>query len=869
MIAARRPVAVALESILHDLAIQGLVNPCRIIDLDSLRDDHPAVPVKVLGPDERVGAALQQDLAHTQTSQIRLAVVGVVDDEDSVVTEGHATRVLGALKETMPGARATMLNITAGSPKAEWRSRALVMFGWHNLVISPEESLAPGRPAAPLAYSTSDPRWYMLLSGTLTSLLGLWPGQKKGPFDGLRAPSGQLVTPIRAYSRSLSSGSVQHALGERLITVSERYPAPRVDSGYALTVDDESNRAVGMAERLFEKHPDMMPRVRHATPPPKPQQIGAGQAIMNFLRFVGDALLKAPGQLVNAVKHAASKAVANTVQNAVFGGSDSGYAVVVRGVRADGSSTSWAEYESSLESVIKRTASTSSELPPVPQKPQLWHDFVDGGLTLLDAGARSPDLAPWTMGTQRAIVATTDRVAPDPQQSFTLPSSLAAFLPNWEIQPGDDIAVGRLFERLDYLARTQPHLGQAITTERNRLRQWAEHARGSYAGHVGRRLGDAHRAIIHEVGELTDKVNHLSAQPPVPDNVEELQTNLAMRIRVLSGVIVSIIAILITLAILGVFEWPWLLLGIVTAITSWITIGAIQHMRSSAQVYAAINRLERANTELEDAQRHRMEALEDLRRISRGYRQYLDWSRVLGAFVHAPHGNASEASERHVYVGQGLPLNIAVGVAMPDDDAVDDVANRWRGQLFPVGWLSDPWNEFRAHMPGSLGALRHQLSNDPTLLAHDPLIDGVPALTRWSRAMAEHAASRSMSPTIQKDIVQLTLADAEARDTLLSRVLVRDAKDGSPSEVSRTDFVAGLDVDQGRQDSFQSGLFSDETNVVDVRNVRDAVRQIDANGLDVALVVVQMGGSFMADQLSGEDLPDDDPTTVASTGDFV
>ncbi|NLE97508.1 MAG: hypothetical protein GX596_05905 [Propionibacterium sp.] len=869
VIAARRPVAVALQAILHDWTIQGLVNPCRVVDLDSVRDGEAAIPATVLGLDDRFGVALQQDLANTPSRRVRVAVVGVVDEEESAVAQDQAMGVLGALQSTAPGAQFTQLCVSAGSPGAEWQRRSLVMFGWHNLAVSPEESSAPGRAAAPLRRSTSDPRWYMLLAGTLTSLLGLWPGQKEGPFDGLTTPSGQLVTPIRAYSRSLSSGSVQHALGERLITVSERYPTPRVDSGFALAVDDEAPRAVGMAERLFQKHPDMMPRVRHATAPPRPKQIGAWQAILNFLNFVGDALLKAPGQLVAAVTHAARKAVANTVQNAVFGGSDSGYAVVVRGVRADGSSATWAEYESQLESVIKRTVADSSELPPVPQKPQLWHDFVDGGLTLLDAGTRSPDLAPWTQGTQRAIVATTARVAPSPHDPFTLPPSLAAFLPNWEIQPGDDIAVGRLFDRLDYLARTQPHLGQAITTERNRLRQWAETARASYSGHVGRRLGDAHRALLVEVDELTEKVGRLSAQPEVPADVEQLQDDLAMRVRVLSGVAVSLLAILVALTALSVIGWPWLLLGVVLLVSGWLSAGALMHMRSSAAVYAAVYRLERASTELEDAQRHRIEALEDLRLVSRAYRQYLDWARVLGAFLHAPHGNPSEATERSVHVGQGLPLNNAIGVAKPDPDAVDEVANRWRGRLFPVGWLSDPWNEFRATLPASLGAMRHQLAGDQTLLAHDPLIDGVPALSRWSRAMAEHAASRSMSPTIQGQIAQLTLADADARDTLLSRVLVRDARDGTAAEVRRTDFVAGLDTDQAGQDSFQSGMFADETSVLDVRNVRDAIRQVDAAGLDVALVVVQVGGAYPVTQLAGAPIDAVEAPRIESTGDFV
>ncbi|WP_297741475.1 hypothetical protein [uncultured Tessaracoccus sp.] len=869
ILAARRPLAVLLSAMLQDLTVQGLVNTCRIVDLDALRDDHAAVPVKVLRPDGVAGAALQQDLANVDVTRLRVAVVGDVDDEECVVSQEQAVRVLEALQSTMPGAPITQLSVSAGSPDSQWQRRSLVLYGWHNLVISPEESRAPGRASSPLRSSTRDPKWAMLLCGTLTSLLGLWPGQAAGPFDDRQPPSGQLVVPIRGFSRSLSSGSVQHALGERLVSVAERYPAPHTSSGHVVTVDDEASRVVGMAERLFELHPDTMPRVRHASPPPRPRDIGVGAALKEFFQFLGSALSGAPGRLMRAVDQAASRAVASTVQNAVFGGSDSGYAVVVRGVRADGSSSSWAEYEQSLESVIRRSTRTSGDLPPVLQNPKLWRDFVGGGFSLLDAGQHAQGLDPFTSGSQPAIVPTTDRVAHDPRDTFTLPASLAAFLPNWEIEPGDDIAVSRLFERLDHLSRTQPHLSQAITTQKNRLREWAEDARNSYAGHVGRRLADAHRATIREVDELTEKVNHLSAQPEIVDDSAELQDNLAMQVRVLTGVSGSIIAILVALTALQVFAWPWLLVGIVMTFLGWMSSGAVLLTRSKAKEYALLNHLEQRQTALDDAIRHRMEALEDLRKISRSYRQYLDWSRVLGAFLHAPHGHPSEASERDVHVGQGMPLNIAIGVAVPDRDAIDDVANAWRGALFATGWLSEPWMEFQRELPASLGSFRMQLANDPALLESDPTIDGMPILTRWSRAMAAHAATRTVSASFQSKIVHETLRDTNARNRLLSRVIVRESHSGQASEVHRDEFMAGLDQDGQQRDSFQHGLFAAETSVLDIRSVTDTIRQDQSNGLDKALVVIQTGRAIPISQLAGEPVDAAGISTIEHSGDFV
>ena len=864
VIAARRPVAVALQAVLHDWMVQGLVNPCRVVDLDSILDGQPAVPVAAVEPDGVRTAALQQDLAHTRVGRIRLAVVGVVDEEETSVTPQQAARVLEAIRETVPSVKCVQLNISAGSPGAEWAGRAVALFGWHNLAVSPEESVAPSQGSAPLTRSADDPRWWLHLAGTLCSLTALWPGQVSAPFDERQAPSGGLIVPVRAFSRSLSSGSVQDALGERLITVRDRYPTPRVDSSYALSVDDESAVAVGMAESLLSKHADVMPRVRHRTPPPAQQRIGAWEAIKGFVSFAGKALANAPRDALNAINRGVSQATASAVQNAVFGGADSGFAVVVRGVRADGSSATWAEYEQSLDSVIRRAAQ-SGELTPVPQKPQLWHDFVDGGLTLLDAGTRSAEMPPRTMGSQRAVVTTTDRVAADPDDDFILPPSLAAFLPNWRIQAGDDIAVGRLFERLDHLAQTQPHVGQAVSTERNRLREWANANRNSYAGHVGRRLGDAHRATIAEVQELTTLVEQLSTQPALPESIQEEQDRLASDVRVMSAVSVSVIAILGALTALSVLLWPFLLLGIVLVVLGWAGVGAWLHVKSSAKVYAYLNRLRASTTELEDATRHRLEALEDLRRISRAYRQYLDWSRVFGSFIHAPLGNPSASAERRLHVGQGMPLNLAIGVAVPDQEAVEDVANRWRGELFRVGWLSEAWREFTSDLPASLGNLRHHLQSDPGLLANDPVYDGTPVLTRWSTALSDAVGSRPMSAGTSQRIVELTGADAEARERVLSRVLVRDGN-GTPREISRTEFLEGLDRSHDLG-AFQPGLFNPAGGVVDIRQVRHTLGPVPTDGLDVALVVVQLGGAYSPDLFAGTSGARTEPQSLQSSSD--
>ena len=72
----------------------------------------------------------------------------------------------------------------------------------------------------------------------LVRLLGI---ERFTGIDDRQAPSGGLIVPVRAFSRSLSSGSVQDALAQRLVSVHDRYPTPRVDASYALSIDDEAS----------------------------------------------------------------------------------------------------------------------------------------------------------------------------------------------------------------------------------------------------------------------------------------------------------------------------------------------------------------------------------------------------------------------------------------------------------------------------------------------------------------------------------------------------------------------------------------------------------------------------------------------------
>ncbi len=857
IIAARRPIGVQIQAVLRDWAALALIKPVAFIDLDAVLPDG-TVPVVILEDGVTRTAHLQEELGRRRVDVVRLCVVSLVDVAGGSVIASSAVSVASMLRDAIPSATFVQSQLIVGSPGQDWAGRSNPLLGWHNLALSPEDAQSPDRGLSPLARSADDPKWLFSVVGSLCSLLGLWPGQSAGVLDDRIPPTGGAVTPVRSYVRSLAAEAVEHAVAKQLFTFGEHYPAPRVDTGSAVIVDDEAGVAMGMADAVLDKHPEVLPRTR-VSPAPRPvQPIGFMDALKQFFAFMVNAVKGAPRALADAMMHRAAAGMARAVHGVVFGGADSGYTVVVRGVRADGSPVSWAEYESSIEAVLRKGA-PSSELSAPPQNPQVWSDFLDGAFTLLDAGNRSPELQPRTVGSQRAIVATTARVAPSPEDKFRLPPHLAAFLTSWEVEASDDIDAGRLYDELPRRVGTQAHLALDAGTERQRLKDWATRSGQSYVGRMGRRLGDAYRALVKEIDDLNRRVDELTAAAALPDDVGDDQVELAKRIRLLSILAVVVVVALGVLTGFGVLLLLWAIVGIVVALLGWIIGGTVMYLKGQQKLHHFLHRQAQRTTDLETAIRHRNEALEDLRRLARAYRQYLDWSRALSAFLHAPLGNPVEEEAAALVVGQGLPRSIGVGVALPDSEAVDEVANQWRLQLFRVNWLADAWAEFLSDVPVALGAVRHRIQSDPQVLFADQSIDNDGSvLTRWSKAVSESATVRAASATFLDRVKALTESDQRSRDRLLSRVMVRDATSGEAREESRVEFNEGLGEGSRRlQSTFLGGMFSPNALAVDIRSVQDEVLQTHSLGLDSAIVLVQFGGAYPIDYFSHG--PEGDP----------
>lgn len=836
VVAAREVLAAPLRAILRDWASLGLIHPALLVDLDN--DTAQNSELAALDVDESGGrmVRLHDRLADATVARVRVGVLSYAA-ADGVVTADRAQALAEPIATGLPFASMARVAITVGAPQSDFAASIPPLIGWTAMALSPEDALSPLQGATDLRPSFDAPQWHLYVAGSVCSVLGLWRGQSDAVVDSDGIASDGSVMPVRVFSRSVAADAVEAEVHQRLVSLGDRYPTPRVENTLAVAVDNEAAAADQMASALLAKHESVLPRKRTTPPLPMANEISFTEALKQFFAFMLAAIKNAPKAFAEHLIRGAAQATAGTVDRLVYGAGSS-FRVVAGGVRADGSPAGWAEIEEQLEVAMRHGG---NDLGSPPQHPQLWRDYVSGGLTLLDAGRHAQDLPPVTLGATPAIITNTSMVAPRPDDTFELPGNVGAYLPNWRLEAADDIGAYRLAAGLDKLARSNPQLANEVSGEKQRLHRWYQTNLQSYVGRVGATLGDAFRATTSEIDSLEKRVEELRALPDLTDQIAEDQRRLARKFR-----IVGATGLLLVLALIAVIAFNVLALVvgsiiIVVVLIGTLVTGCVQYMKGQRSLYQFIHRKEQAASALETAVRHHTEALEELRTLVRAYRQYLDWTRAFGAFVHAPLGSVKNAEVAGLSIGQGMPRSIRLGVAQLDSDAVDEVLGTMRRDLFRAGWLGEAWDEYLATVPTELGQQRYAIQSDPTMLDRDSDPDGEgPILTRWSHAVSEHAADRAVPAEFVSRADQLLGADPALRDRLLSRVTYRDSVSGELKVVSRSDFEQGLDVTDA-QGRFRNGLISRNATNVDAPMVQRSFPQNQYSGLAHASVLVQFG----------------------------
>lgn len=858
IVAATSPVLAQLLDVMTDWASLDLINEVFLVDLAEIRGRQ--LPATKVLDSQRVRVLLGEELAtRHDIDLLRLCLVEFPGEESEPVAHEDGLAVREAISRVLPSLIPTHVHLLAARDGLRWPVRASAWPSWHNIVIAPENSASPTSGIA-LLVGGSEEHDVLALSHTVASvcgLLGLFAGHEHGVFDRQPEPSTQQLQVARTFVRFLSGDALEADLLKRTTDVADRYPVPRYDGAQAHVVEDELGAAAQMASALWDKHPAVpaRPRVVPQLPPRKP--IGVLEALRLFFTFLGAAIRRAPREFALSMVNRAQLSVAGAVQNFVFGAADPAYSVVVRGVTLDGRPADSLALEGALDSLGERVGTGASASTPV-NLAGFWEDFVGGALTLLDGGTRG--LKPLTVGETRAVVNRTEVVVP--RESYSFGPEVAPYLAEWPLEAGDYLRGRLVHAKLTEIAR-EHGLDQAVAEERRDLQQW-EQSRNTYAGRVGDRLACDLVGTLQEIEHLTRQL-----QGPLPDDLppdlETSQRSLARRIFVGALIAVAVSALVIGLSVKDHLDWWIALLITLFAGASWVTCSTWMFVTAQRRLFELLHQRENTARLRTVLREHLIEALDDARRLNRGYRQFLDWVKALGTFTRSPLGRASEVGTPAPMIGAGLPRNVVFGVAAPTDVMIAEVADRLRRNLFEVAWLEPAWEHFQRDLPTGLGEWQYQLREKPELIWSDSRVSGEGSLlSLWSRAVVAHDGQRGVpvetTTRLRKELEGLP------SESLQAQVIVRRPDNGLEDHWSYTQFVAGLDAEAHSVASyFEAGLFAEPPVTDNPRLVSHTEPFAARTGLRYCLVLTQLSARLHPEDLASATEPEpklpEDPTT--------
>ncbi|MDT5114986.1 MAG: hypothetical protein QOE30_725, partial [Mycobacterium sp.] len=366
-----------IVAVLGDYSAVGLLSAFAWVDARDV--GGAATPATLVRDGRSEPVVLQQLLTGERYDRIRVAVLVPTDAPATERVPLAAEQLVEQVaRSSSMGARVGLLRLllTSGHAAPVTPDGTLILEGWHNLLVAPEDSSGPGLGAVPWGQLSDPLDLARQIAPVIAGVAGLWAGVGRTPFDTLEILPGQTVRAVRAFYRRLDSGEVEEKLRAQLFDPAGRLPLPRGGQIPVVYVADVPAAAQMMARALWTKHRDVLRGPRMAVGEGAAQAISIWTALKMFLKFMGAALRSAPAAWWSAVTGSLTSALASTVQGTVFGGKESAFEVVTNTAVAD-----WQD--------LGRNAASLSDAIGGPNQGEhlahhdlsaLWTDFVNGAL---------------------------------------------------------------------------------------------------------------------------------------------------------------------------------------------------------------------------------------------------------------------------------------------------------------------------------------------------------------------------------------------------------------------------------------------------------------------------------------------------------
>jgi hypothetical protein len=784
-------------AVLTDYSAVGLLD--RFAWVNSADAGASSLPATLITAGRANPVVLQQIVTAQRHERLRLAVLVPLEaPAASLVPLAVERQVEQIMRFGAMGTPITLLRLlyTHGAAAAVTADPSLVLEGWHNLLIAPEDSAGPGLGSVTLDRLTDPLDVARHVAPVVAAASGLWAGIESTPFDTLGILPGLTIRAVRAFYRQLDTTAVEEQLRAQLFDPNGRLPLPRGGTVPVVYINDVAMATRSIAEALWRKHRDVLRGPRVAVETGAVQRISIWAALKMFLSFLGAALRTAPSKWVSAVVGSVSSVVATTVQNMVFGRADSAYAVV-----AGAEPASWEDLGRSADALGAalggaggREHIAHQDLSP------LWTDFVNAALTLADGGRRAAGLEPVRVGAAVGVVRNCADVVPGAADRFSaIPASLAAVIGVGTVEAPDVMGTAALRERL---TRTygDPAAGVEARRAAADLDTWQANAAKSYAWQTGLILANFLDRARAEVAGLVQQIRDTANRDAMDERLRRRQRTIGLILKTFGWTLFAALALLAFAAAVGWVSWKFALITGAVLLGLYLVIALGLFLLTQRDLFAEINLRQSQQSQLDAMNANLRTAVQDLGRLSAAYGQLLAWSRVLGAMLRAPFGPAPQRRPAAGQLTDGLPRSTQLGVATANREATDTAIHGIEQRLYQVGWLTAPWEDM-------LAAAAKELHEDPSVLFAMPGAGTGSALDRWSCAAASGQLHATGADALWRRVQQM-LADPQspAADALTGAVYVS----ASGRSVPAAEFSAG--VTERRPDRaapFDAWLFTD------------------------------------------------------------
>lgn len=751
------------------------------------------------------GVPIDASLLAGEAERVRLLLLVPTWPDAEVLDPAAVDALRAAVRRAAPDARVTPIRVLLAQGQPIDNDAAIDRIGWHNIIVSPEESAQPGG-VRQLGVAASVPELAPVVAACVASLGGIWTGVSESPLDDQQTAPQGWPRLYRTHVRCLDARSAEAALREDLLHPREIPPPTGPTGASSAVVADGDIPAItqSFAGRLIEQHKGLLESGRTRPEQEARVVIGPLEAIRMFFSFL--ASMFRPVEWMRLMLTRAKGAVASAVGDAVFGG-DSRYVVSFE----KGSLATQEGALAQLETGLARGREPVYEAPG--DFSALWRDLVDGALTLVDAGTRGP-LQPVQVGGQRGVLPRSTDCAPAPGGGFVLDPALGLAQGNRPVAGHDRLGLRAIDAELDELIARDDGRGLLADRERARLRSWAQSTRHSFTAQVGGLLDKRIRAVGAEIKQLLADL--ASTDPGVESRLAAQEKRLARNLLVILSVAVAAIIATIVLGGLAVISSTvavWVVVGLVLG---WFGSSLVAFTNGQRELFQELARRRELVSRQEAAEDNLRNASRDLRRLLDAYRQFLNWADVISVVVTEPfgmrRGSASGAAQRIA----GLPLNVRVAeLTVAPDDQLRAVSLLKR-RFYRTGWLSQPWERVLEDVGRRLGADAIDLTERPERIFSE--IGGTGSrLNRWASLLTADGVGKAPAARAWREVAS-GLAESDRELKLIQHgKAVGTAGTTEPADT----FVARTVLFERPGTPFDDRLLSDRGRVAGVQDVAE------------------------------------------------